>query len=303
MKKILIVTSSVDLTVDYIIERYKGICKFYRVNVDMFNHYTFNYNAEYGFNIKNNYFNICEKEIDSIYYRKPLLPDLSEYDDMYHTMISRDIVAYINGFVDAFDGKVLSKPSVLKKSENKVYQMKIAKKVGFKIPESSIGTELNIINRLIEHKSIIKPLTTGKIVCNGRCEIIQTSLIDKKIDEDISFTPLYIQKYIDKSYELRVTIVENNIFSVKIEAFDKIDWRISQEKNKYSVVDIPETIKKKCFNMLKIMNLNFGAFDFIVNKNNEYIFLEVNPNGQWLWLEEELGIMISQKILNYLRNE
>ena len=47
-------------------------------------------------------------------------------------------------------------------------------------------------------------------------------------------------------------------------------------------------------------NLYFGAFDFVVNKQNEWIFLEVNPNGQWMWLEKALDIPISQHIFRYL---
>lgn len=47
-------------------------------------------------------------------------------------------------------------------------------------------------------------------------------------------------------------------------------------------------------------NLMFGAFDFIVTPRNEWVFLEVNPNGQWLWLERSLNLNISQKIVEYL---
>ena len=48
------------------------------------------------------------------------------------------------------------------------------------------------------------------------------------------------------------------------------------------------------------MNLNFGCFDFIKAKNDHYYFLECNPNGQWMWLEEDLGMPISESIANYL---
>lgn len=303
MKKILIITSSVDYTVDYIIENYKQMYRFYRVNVDMFNLYNFNYTYEHGFKIKSSYWSISEKEIDSVYYRKPLLPNLSEYDTIYHNMISRDIISYINGLVDAFEGRVLSKPNILKRTENKVYQVKIAKLVGFKFPSSSLGTSVYDINELINNKSIIKPLTTGKIVSGNKCKTIQTALIDTKITEDISLTPLYVQEYINKSYEVRVTIINNYTFSVKIQSFNKVDWRINQEKNMYSLISIPKDIERKCIKMLKIMDLSFGAFDFIVDKDNNYIFLEVNPNGQWLWLQEKLGINISEKIMNYLGEE
>lgn len=300
MKKILIITSSIDYTVDYIIRQYGSKYEFYRLNVDMFNKYVINVSYEDGFYIKNNQWDIREDEIDAIYYRKPMLPDLSVYDSKYHNMISRDIITLINGIVDAFDGVVLSRPSLLKKSENKVFQIRIANKVGFKFPKTSIGTSNNDINNIIDIESIIKPLTTGKIIDGDKCEIIQTCKIDEYINDDIALTPLYVQKYIEKKYEVRVTIVDAEVFAVKIMAFNDVDWRIDQSNNKYELIDIPKEIKEKCLKMMDIMNLKFGAFDFIVDRNENYIFLEVNPNGQWLWLEKLLCLEISNKIINYL---
>lgn len=300
MKKILIITSTVDFTVDYIIDRYKNKCEFYRINIDKFNEYEFDMNFEKGFNVKNRYWNINESEISSIYYRKPMLPDLSEFEPSYIKMISKDIIYFINGLVDSFKGKVLSKPCILRKTENKVYQIMIAKEVGFCFPESSIGTCKEKINGIIKKGGIIKPLTTGKMVNDNLCEIIQTSKINNIIKEDISMTPLYIQKYINKDCELRITIINDKVFAVKIKAYNNIDWRINQEKNEYELTSIPVQIEKKCFKMLEKMNLRFGAFDFIIDELGRYIFLEVNPNGQWLWLEEKLNLKISNEIVSYL---
>lgn len=303
MKKILIITSTVDFTVDYIINKYKDKCDFFRVNVDNFYKYEFDVNFEDGFSIKNKRWYIRECEITAIYYRKPMLPDLSEFESGYIKMISKDIIYFINGLVDSFKGKVLSKPSDLRKSENKIYQIKVAKEVNFHFPESSVGNCKEKINEIIRKGGIIKPLTTGRVISDNLCEIIQTSEIKSLVEEEISLTPLYIQKYINKDYELRITIVSNKVFPVKIVPYNKIDWRIEQEKNKYSLISIPSQIEDKCFEMLKRMNLKFGAFDFIVNKEGTYIFLEVNPNGQWLWLEEKLDLNISDEIVNYLLEE
>ena len=55
-----------------------------------------------------------------------------------------------------------------------------------------------------------------------------------------------------------------------------------------------------CINMLNEFRLNFGAFDFIVDERGKWIFLEVNPNGQWLWLEKILDLSISYRIVDYL---
>jgi len=94
-KRILIITSSVDETTTYIINKYHKEVDFFRVNVDRFNEYKFCIENE-GWSISNDCFRITSEDIYSIYYRKPMLPDLSIYDSQYHLMIQRDIIAVIN---------------------------------------------------------------------------------------------------------------------------------------------------------------------------------------------------------------
>ena len=83
---------------------------------------------------------------------------------------------------------------------------------------------------------------------------------------------------------------------------NKIDWRMDYQNHKYTIIDCPENIIKKCYQMMADFDLIFGAFDFIVTPENEWVFLEVNPNGQWLWLEKSLDLDISKKILDNLIN-
>jgi len=83
--KVLIITSSIDYTVDYIISRYSGM-DFYRINTDMFEQYRFLIHNN-GWSIESAFGRIEDTEVQSIYYRKPLLPNLSEFDPTYHSMI------------------------------------------------------------------------------------------------------------------------------------------------------------------------------------------------------------------------
>lgn len=110
-------------------------------------------------------------------------------------------------------------------------------------------------------------------------EIYQTNYIDD-LNEDISLTPLYIQNYIEKSYEVRLTCIDNKVFAVRIDSEDKLDWRKDYSGLKYSVIDCPQNIKNRCFKLMEDFDLEFGAFDFIVSKEDKWIFLEINPNGQ-----------------------
>ena len=297
-KTILIVTSSLDDTVSYIIEKYSKCANFFRVNIDNFEKYNFHVSNE-GWSISDGYSSITSQNVYSIYYRKPILPNLAEYDPQYHLMIQRDIISVINGIIDSFDGKVLTKPSILRKTENKVYQLLYAGKNGWITPKSYIGNGCKECQKYKDIASIIKPLTTGKTYGENGCEIYQTSLF-KGTKKSIKITPIYLQAYIEKYYEVRLTIVENHIYPVRIDTKNKVDWRADYQNHKYSLITCPEKIIRKCYQMMNDFSLNFGAFDFIVTPDNEWVFLEVNPNGQWLWLEKQLNLDISQKIIDYL---
>ena len=91
-----------------------------------------------------------------------------------------------------------------------------------------------------------------------------------------------------------------NIYAVRIDTSNKIDWRLDYSNHKYTVIKCPEEIEDFCIQMLIDFQLEFGAFDFIVTNDNQWYFLEVNPNGQWLWLENILELDISEKIIDLL---
>lgn len=299
--KILIITSSIDCTADYIIRKYSMKADFYRFDVDKFYNYEINIGFS-GYWIINNKLNkesICKEEVKSIYYRKPMFPSLEEFEIAYWAMIQKDIIAVITGIADSFEGKVLSRPYILRKTENKVFQMLYAKEQSWKVPKSFIGNINNIAKSFADEKSIIKPLTTGKVYHNNHCEIYQTSFFNK-FEEDISLTPIYLQEYQEKKYEVRLTIIEDSIFTIRIDSQDKLDWRRDYEGHNYSVIECPKDIQYKCMKLLEDFELKFGAFDFIVDEEENWIFLEVNPNGQWQWLEEALELDISRKIVEYL---
>ena len=298
LKNVLVITSSIDETVTYIICKYSNMVNFFRVDVDRFNTYRF-YIDSNGWSIADEYSQIESSNVCSIYYRKPILPDLSSYDSQYHLMIQRDIISLINGIADSFPGKVLTRPSILRRTENKIYQLLYAGQKGLNIPSSYIGNHNDDCGEYEKSASIIKPITTGKTHGQNGWELYQTSMFSG-IDEDISFTPVYLQNYIPKLFEVRITIIGENVYPIRIDTRNKVDWRADYENHKYSKIICPNHIIEKCYQLLEDFSLKYGAFDFIVTPKNEWVFLEVNPNGQWLWLEQSLELDISKKIVEYL---
>ena len=297
--KILIVTSSVDLTSDYLISIFKEI-EFVRLNVDQFSKYRILVN-EKGVTLKSKSWQYRLTDINAIYYRKPSLPNLNGIvDKQYESFIHKEIFSFIEGIVESFPGKCLSKPSILRTANNKIVQCLMAKQLGFNIPPSRITNSQQWACSNYKNESIVKPVSLGTICKEDSRIIVQTNIVNENIPMDmLQYCPSYFQDFIPKDYEVRITFAGKKSFPVKIKSQDIVDWRRKDNKVDYEVISVPQKIISQCEKMLSIFNLKFGCFDFVV-KDNKYYFLEVNANGQWAWLETELGIDISGAIMEEL---
>lgn len=190
---------------------------------------------------------------------------------------------------------------------NKPFQLNLANLEGFKIPNGVISNDVNEIQKKIRafKQVVYKPLSYY-IVPPDR--ILYSSIMTKEEvsqkSNNIEQAPCIFQEYIDKDFELRITIVGGKVFPIKIQSqlnnVTKFDWRKDQINIDYEIFELPKSIEQKLLNLHQKFELFFGAYDFIVDPQGAYYFLEVNPAGQWLWLEENLDLSISESIAEAL---
>ncbi|MGG3562740.1 MvdC/MvdD family ATP grasp protein [Neobacillus rhizosphaerae] len=303
MKQILIITNSKDLTVDYLIDRYSESAHFFRLNTDCFSDYNFLISNN-GSTIKynDNSLQIDMELCDSLYYRKISFPSLREYDSKYRNLMQREMVTIIEGIAETFGNIGMTRPSFLRRADNKIVQLKLANELGFNIPDSLISNsnqEAKIFT-FNNPTSIVKPISVGRLIDENKVGYIQTNMVNKEQEIlGLELSPAYFQSYQEKDYEVRLTIINGKPYGVKINSSNNIDWRKKDSKISYSLIEVPQEIVNKCLIMMDSLYIKFAAFDFIV-KDGNYFFLELNANGQWLWLEEELNLDISGSIINYL---
>ncbi|MDY7395196.1 hypothetical protein UMM65_08075 [Aureibaculum sp. 2210JD6-5] len=303
---ILIVTHKNDFTVDYVIEKLnkKGI-DYYRFNCENID--SKEYIIEIG---SQNTFSINSLDnITSVWFRRTMLPEINNVNNGEKIFLLREYDALLSNIFNLFKlEKWLSNPKYIYIAENKLIQLKKAQEIGFKIPDTLVSNSKIALKKFIKnHNSnvIIKPLNQGRINNGKNVRNIFTNKIDKNTIDKIkeyTLTPSIIQSYIEKEYELRVTVVNDKVFSAKIDSQTnentKIDWR--REKIKFTIYSLPNAISQMCVQLVKELNLSFGAIDLIKTKNGSYIFLEINPNGQWAWIEFDTGLKISDEIIKFL---
>lgn len=195
-------------------------------------------------------------------------------------------------------------------SENKIYQLNIATKVGFIIPDTLITSDPNEVIKFYKTHSgnlIVKSFASspmlGKVIMTNKITDEHMVNIDS-----VRRTPSIFQEYIDKLYELRITVVGNKIFPVKIYSQDdkstSVDWRSRPKLNDFSVdmeqCKLPGEINVKIFSLMKMLGLRYGCIDMIVTPSGKYIFLEINPSGQWYFIQLNTGAKIANAIADML---
>ncbi|MDC7783207.1 MvdC/MvdD family ATP grasp protein [Priestia megaterium] len=302
MKSILIITNTIDLTVDYLIDKYSDQINFFRFNTDRFQDYNIQITYEDTIiEYVDKSSSLRLSKCDALYYRKISLPSLDDYPLQYQQMMQQEMMTVIDGIAETAGNLAITRPSIMRRADNKVVQLQVAKEVGFLLPTSLItnfdcaAEKFSTTNR-----AIIKPISFGRIVGSEKVGFIQTNMVKKKEKiTGLSYSPAYFQSYQTKDYEIRLTIVNNQFFGVRIDSSDKVDWRKENAVLQYKKINIPTSIAEKCLYMMRRLKLTFAAFDFIVSRG-EYIFLELNANGQWLWLENELNLGIADALIKNL---
>jgi glutathione synthase/RimK-type ligase-like ATP-grasp enzyme len=102
-------------------------------------------------------------------------------------------------------------------------------------------------------------------------------------------------------------VVGTRVFAAEIRSQDsqrqQTDWRHRPEYGQsrfYAVHSLPANVARQCVHLVKALNLTFGALDLILTPDDRYVFLEVNSNGQWAYIENILGLPISDAIAELL---
>lgn len=304
---VLIISNRYDFSSDFIaVELENQKIPYFRINRDELKDYVIEFNPlipSIKGSFKNVNFCISKDKLKSIYFRAPtFLRDIFQDNiNEEEQLIRSQWTAFVRSLSVFEDIVWLNNPIDIYKAEIKPHQLFIANKIGFNVPSTIISNKtLNIDYDYIAIKSI-----DTAIINLGKEEgFVYTELYKRKeIKEEKYSSPFFIQHGLVPKTDIRVTVVENEVIAVKIskkgnEKID-IDWRRLKEELNYEIIELPEQIKHLCIQFLKEFNLKFGGIDLIYH-NNEYYFIEINPIGEWSWLQQNTGVRFDKVIVNSL---
>lgn len=317
---LLVVTNKSDLACDYLILRLKerGI-RFLRLNTEDFGRafqidISFDGSPECRLTFEGGQV-LRGEEITGVYFRQPRAPAAPDGTaDSDRQFVQREINETLRGLWRLIDGrKWLNHPRDLWLASNKLEQLAIAGRLGFRIPETCVTTSAARVRAFSdEHggRIICKAVKNGFSHDDDMVTLAITRRVERAFVDDLdsyAAVPMIYQREIIKAYDVRVTLIGDQLFPVAIHSQEReeteVDWRLWDVGDfdlRHEQMELPQDVAAYCRAIAKHFNLGFAAIDLVRGIDGLFYFLEVNPNGQWAWIEQKTGYSIRDAIIDRL---
>ncbi|WP_405610037.1 ATP-grasp ribosomal peptide maturase [Streptomyces sp. NBC_01511] len=249
--------------------------------------------------------------VRSVYCRRPTRPRFPEgMSADARKVAEREARLGFGGLLTALPCRWLSPPGNAADAEHKPLQLRIAAESGLSVPRTLITNDPDAAKRFADDigRLVYKPFYPVRGIVDGSTAAVYTSIVDPRFlpHPDIATTAHLFQEWVPKAHEVRLTAVGDRLFAAEIHADSErghVDWRSDYESHTYRVCEPPVEVAAGVNRMLDRLGLPYGAFDFVVTPECEWIFLEVNPSGQYGFIEVATGLPITAAIADYLEGE
>lgn len=316
---ILLVTNEEDVTCDLVVIRLRArAIPYVRFNTDKFlidSGFTWSIDGNHVLAELNGRRNTLDlSTVTAVWYRRPVSPRTPSA--ITHPgaadFATREAEACLRNLWSQLGGLWVSPPAAIRAAEAKLEQLRRAVEVGLPVPATLVTDDPTRARDFCRvHRQIVaKSLGSAAVDhVHGRSVIFTTALHEEDFDQldAVALVPTLLQERIPKRCDLRVTIVGERVFAAEIHTPyepDILDWRREPlERLAHTHHELPEKVARQVTALTKGFGLQFAAIDFVVEPSGRYVFLELNPNGQWGWIELSLGVPIADALVDLLTGQ
>jgi glutathione synthase/RimK-type ligase-like ATP-grasp enzyme len=220
--------------------------------------------------------------------------------------------ATVLGAIATLDVFKLNDPNCVRRAEQKPLQLRLAQNVGLEIPRTLTTNDPDAVRAFAAQCPrglVAKMLTSFAIVENDEERVVFTNRVRPEDLDDLEglrLAPMTFQEEIPKKLELRATIVGDRCFTAAVDsqALDraKLDWRREGAAlvESWKPHALPRDVEARLFALADRLGLDYGAADLVLTPDARWVFLEINPSGEFLWLEPGAGLPLSAAIAEAL---
>lgn len=240
-------------------------------------------------------------EVSSIWYRRMRYGAkiTKTMDKQFRDASIEEARRSVRGMIASLKGFHFDKMSNVDLTNNKQLQLQVARELGLLTPRTLTSNNPEAVKQFAQEfkeQGIVTKMLSSFAIYGEQGEelvVFTNPVTDDDLEnmEGLRFCPMTFQENIPKALELRTTIVGHHVFTAAVNSQSvegaTYDWRKEGRalKDAWKPYDLPEDVEKKLRQLMAHFGLNYGAIDIIVTPDGRHVFLEVNPVGEFFWLE------------------
>jgi glutathione synthase/RimK-type ligase-like ATP-grasp enzyme len=253
-------------------------------------------------------------EVKSVWFRGPgiALSDPPGQTGESADFVRRETEAALFGLLGVLDQAFwVNRPDAVHAAEDKLAQLVLAQALGLLIPRTLVSNDPERVRDFFEScggEVIIKTFRRLAFHQNGQERLILTNRVQREHlahIERVRHAPCLFQEYVPKDVELRVTVIGKRIFAAEIHSqqspISRDDYRrYDFAHTPYYPHTLPPAIEAACLRLLDRYGLAFAALDLIRRPDGAYVFIEINANAQFLWVQDLTGLPMREALADML---
>ena len=242
--------------------------------------------------------------ITAVWWRRPQPFKLPEAltDQVHRRFAMSEATTAFYGLYQSLDAFWINDPIRDEAAHHKPWQLALAQQLGIPIPATLMTNdpeEARDFWRQHEGNVIYKQF---RALPDAWRETRRLGAEDAAFAENIKITPVIFQCFVDAVADIRVTAIGNDLFAAAADARTgeyPVDFRFNQNLE-WKPISLPTSVEDCLRKLMHRLGLEYGAIDLRLTPQGDYVFLEINPAGQFLWIELATGQKISEALAAHL---
>lgn len=241
----------------------------------------------------------------SVWWRRPLKAEPGEHirNRENRRFIGAEWTAALYGYLRSTARQITNDPAAEDRANLKIVQLTAARQVGLTVPRTLVTNdprhagEFIAANTRTGLRTIYKPLTPPAYQL-GEARVIED--LDGR-EDSLRQAPVILQECVERGADLRITVVDDELFAANVESDVSrlVDWRADRDVS-YTRATVPDQLAQRLLALMRRLGLRTGSIDLRLGPDGTPYFFEVNPSGQFLFLELELDYPISATLARAL---
>ncbi len=246
---------------------------------------------------------IDPREVRAIWWRRPEPFDLGRGLSRVDAEFSfRELLEALGGLAASLDATWVNDPWRDAAASHKPRQLALAERLGLRVPATLVTSDADRARAFLARR---RGATVHKTL-HGMGETWRPTRLVRARDlsrlDALRWAPVVFQEYVP-GVDVRVTVVGDRVFPIEIDVRktrSPEDFRPVWREAPIAPCRLPDDVERRLLALVAELGLRFAAIDLRRRDDGEHVFLEVNPSGQWLFLEERTGQPITAALARLL---